>query len=465
MLQKCVPDGGCILAILRFSLNLPKRPRLFLLPALTGFLFLSGCQPTAPKPEKLTGIVLFISDGTSQELITATRFYSKGGRGRLALEDMSHSAIIRTPSANSIVTDSSAAATAIARGFKVDNGVVGKASAGDKGDLPSILDLARNAGWSTGVISDDSLTGATPASFLVESDKRTDNFGIAEKIASQLGKRADVVMGGGAKFFTDAVKDPAVFYFPDQRKLARRSEEILKNSGAAIFQDWETLKAFAAKPDDRPVIGLFAPEVFPYYADGQRTLRLKDMVEQTVAILRAKGRPFFLMVEAGLPDKASHKNNAKRAVTEVLELDAAMDWVCRNVPGALVLATTDHNTGGLTINGYPPLGTRGDALLRPDPVNKRFALTWASGPGFDRKNERSRIVQEPDKPWYEFKEPRQPTDPDYTQPALIEAGSALHSGGDVWLLANGPGAEKVHGYMENTDIFLLMAQAIEGWRQ
>jgi alkaline phosphatase len=328
--------------------------------------------------------------------------------------------------------------------------------------LPSILDLARKAGWSTGVISDDSLTGATPASFLVENDKRTDNFGIAEKIAAQLGKRADVVMGGGAKFFTDAVENPDVFYFPGQRDLAQRSEAMLKKNGAAIFEDWEALKVFAAAPDGRPVIGLFAPEVFSYYADGQRTLRLKDMVEQTVAILRAKGKPFFLMVEAGLPDKASHKNNAKRAVTEVMELDAAIDWVFRNVPGALVLATTDHNTGGLTINGYPPLGARGDALLRPDPVNKRFAFTWASGPGFDRKNERSRIVQEPGKPWYEVKEPRQPTDPDFTQPALIEAGSALHSGGDVWLLANGPGADKVHGYMENTDIFHVMAEAIGG---
>jgi alkaline phosphatase len=420
---------------------------------------ISGCQPPPPKP---TGIVLFISDGTSQELITATRFYSQGGRGRLALEDMSHSAIVRTPSANSLVTDSSAAATAIARGFKVDNGVVGKASAGDRGDQPSILDLARAAGWSTGVISDDSLTGATPASFLVENDKRSDNFSIAEKIASQLGKRADVVMGGGTKFFTDAVEDPAVFYFPDQRKLAQLAERKLEERGAAIFKDWDALKSFAAAPDGRPVIGLFAPEAFSYYADGERTLRLKDMVEQTVAILRAKNRPFFLMVEAGLPDKASHRNNAKRAIAEVLELDAAIDWVRRNVPGALVLATTDHNTGGLTINGYPPLQARGDALLRPDPVSQRSIFTWASGPGFDRKNVRSRIVQEPGKPWYERKERKGPTDPDYTQPAVVEAGSALHSGGDVWLLADGPGAEKVHGYMENTDIFHVMAESIAG---
>lgn len=461
MFRMCIPDGRRISASRAKVAILSKRACHFLLPVLVVSLF-PGCQPSAPKADKPTGVVLFISDGTSQELITATRFYSKGGRGRLALEDMSHSAIVRTPSANSLVTDSSAAATAIARGFKVDNGVVGMASAGDRGDQPSILDLARKAGWSTAVISDDSLTGATPASFLVENDKRTDNFSIAEKIASQLGKRVDVAMGGGTKFFTDAVEDPAVFYFPGQRKLAQLAEARLKESGAAYFDDWAALEAHASAPDNRPVIGLFAPEAFSYYADGERTLRLKDMVEQTVKILQAKGRPFFLMVEAGLPDKASHKNNAKRAMVEVLELDAAIEWVCQNVPGALVLATTDHNTGGLTINGYPPLAARGDALLRPDPVNKRPILTWASGPGFDRKNERSRIIKEPGKPWYEVAQTKQPIDPDYTQPAVIEAGSALHSGGDVWLLANGPGAEKVHGYMENTDIFHVMSEAIEG---
>jgi alkaline phosphatase len=439
-------------------------PRLGICAAGLLVLMLCGCQPGKPaeKAAKLEGIVLFISDGTSQELISVARFYSQGARGRLALEDMAHSAFVRTPSANSLVTDSSAAATAIARGIKVVNGVVGKASVTDPGTAPSILDLARKAGWSTGVVSDDSLTGATPASFLVENNARSDSYSIAEKIVDQLGRRADVVLGGGARFFTDDVGNPAVFYYPGVRQLSQRVEGKLREKGVRIFKDWDALKEYAARPDDRPVVGLFAPESLPYYADGKRTLRLKDMVEQAVAILRARNRPFFLMVEAGLPDKACHQNNAKRAITEVLELDAAIDWVRRNVPNVLVLATTDHNTGGLIFNGYPPIGTRGDALLGPAPSNQRPILTWASGPGFDRTNTRTRIVSEPDKPWQEVTEEKTSADPDYRQPALIEGRSALHTGGDVWLLADGPGAETVHGYMENTDIFRVMADAIEG---
>jgi alkaline phosphatase len=271
-----------------------------------------------------------------------------------------------------------------------------------------------------------------------------------------------VALGGGSRYFTDDVDNPAVFYFPGARRQSQRVEEKLRENGVRIFKDWDALKEYAARPDDRPVIGLFAPGAFSYYVDGDRTLRLKDMVEQAVAILRAKNRPFFLMVEAGLPDKACHQNQAKRAITEVLELDAAIDWVRKNLPNVLVLATTDHNTAGLTFNGYPPIGARGEALLGPDPSNQRPILTWASGPGFDRKNTRTIIAQDPGKPWREVIEQRTPSNPHYRQPALIEGRAALHSGGDVWLLADGPGAEKVHGYVENTDIFRLMAEAIEG---
>jgi len=38
--------------------------------------------------------------------------------------------------------------------------------------------------------------------------------------------------------------------------------------------------------------------------------------------------------------------------------------------------------------------------------------------------------------------------------------SGVHSGDDVVLTATGPGADKVHGQMENTDLFRIMADAL-----
>ncbi len=59
-----------------------------------------------------------------------------------------------------------------------------------------------------------------------------------------------------------------------------------------------------------------------------------------------------------------------------------------------------------------------------------------------------------------MKERKTPADPDYVQPAAVEAGATEHTGGDVWLLADGPGSERVHGYLDNTDIYRILADAL-----
>jgi alkaline phosphatase len=54
-----------------------------------------------------------------------------------------------------------------------------------------------------------------------------------------------------------------------------------------------------------------------------------------------------------------------------------------------------------------------------------------------------------------------PADPDYQQPAAIPGNAATHTGGDVWLLGGGSGSEQVHGYLDNTDIFRLIAAQLK----
>ena len=437
---------------------------LFVTPLLILIILAGGGRIEAR--EKLDGIVLVIADGTSLELITAARNCTLGATGRLALEGLSNAAFVRTHSASDMVTDSGASATAMARGIKADNRVIGIASPTASSGPPSILDLARKAGWSTAVITDDSVTGATPAAFVVEHANRDQHEIIAAKIVDQLGGRADIVLGGGSKWFFDRVKDPEVIYKGGERIVVQKTQEKLSTLPVAVFADWESLRAYDPQErDPKPVLGLFFPEQFPYYADGERTLRLKDLVEKAVALLRARGKPFFLMVEAGLPDKASHLNNAKRAIFEVLEFDATVAWLRKNLgPNALVLATTDHNTGGFSFNGpLVPLPLREEALLGKNPLTGASYFTWASGPGADREASatRTRIITEPGKPMRAVEETVQETDVDYAQPALIEAKASFHTAGDVWLLGDGPGSENVRGFIDNTEIFSLMAKAIE----
>ena len=421
---------------------------------------------TSKAQGKLNGIVLVIADGTSLELITAARAYSLGAEGRLALEGFPQTAFVRTYSGSDIVTDSGAAATSMARGIKADNRVIGMANPGAPSSPPSILDLAKAANWSTGVITDDSVTGATPAAFLVEHPSRDQHEFIALKITDQVTTRWDIVLGGGAKWFFDRVEDPTVIYKAGERNIVQQTEEKLTDLPVAIFQNWADFQNYTEDGDSaRPILGVFYADTFPYFADGTRTLRLKDMVERAVTLLQARGRPFFLMVEASLPDKAAHLNQAKRAIIEVLELDATIEWLRKNLSAdTLLLATTDHNNGGFSFNGPPaPLWLRGESLLGTHPLLGTSYFTWASGPGSDRKaaTTRTRIIARPGQQMYSVQEVIEETDPDYAQPALLPFGSSLHTAGDVWLVGNGPGSEKVRGFLDNTEIFDLMAEAIK----
>jgi alkaline phosphatase len=417
---------------------------------------------------KLDGIVLVIADGTSLELITAARAYALGAEGRLALEGFPHTAFVRTYSGSDTVTDSGAAATAMARGIKADNRVVGMAHPQAPSSPPSILDLAKKANWSTGVVTDDSVTGATPAAFLVEHPNRDQHEVIAFKMIDQVTTRWDVALGGGAKWFFDRVEDPTVIYKAGERNIVQQTQEKLTGLPVAIFQNWADFQNYTEEGGSaaRPILGVFYADIFPYFADGTRTLRLRDMVERAVTLLRARGRPFFLLVEAALPDKAAHLNHAKRALIEVLELDATIEWLRKNLsPTTLLLATTDHNNGGFSFNGpLAPLKLRGESLLGTHPLLGTSYFTWASGPGADRKaaTTRTRIIARPGEQMHSVEETIQETDADYAQPALLPFKSSLHTAGDVWLAGEGPGSEDVRGFLDNTQIFDLMAKAIEG---
>jgi alkaline phosphatase len=399
-------------------------------------------------------IVLVISDGTSQELLTAARIYAHGASGRLDLESFPHTAIVRTHSLEDAVTDSSAAATAMARGIKAENRCVGMATPNAAADAPSLLDLARRAGWSTGVVTDDSVTGATPASFLVEHKSRWEEAEIAAKIVDALGRRADIVLGGGAKWFR-----PGRDLDETQRAVAAATASRLAKGNVAVFDEWRPLADALAQGESRPVLGTLSPVEFPFYADAPRVPRIADLAVAAARFLRAKGQPFFLMVEAALPDKACHRGQAKRAVVEVLELDRMVAELRKALPpDSLVLVTTDHNTGGLAINGPPvPVSLRGDALLGENPLTRASILSWATGPGanLEASNRRAPAISPPSKS--PVPEKKIPSDPDYQQPAAIPGNAATHTGGDVWLLGVGPGSEAVHGYLDNTDIFRLIA--------
>ena len=108
-----------------------------------------------------------------------------------------HQALMNTRSLNSMVTDSSASASAWGSGSRVVNGALNILPDGKL--LTPIYSLFAEKGWSTGLVTTAEITHATPAGFAIAIKSRGNSDGIAEQY---LDRKVDVLLGGGSKFFS-----------------------------------------------------------------------------------------------------------------------------------------------------------------------------------------------------------------------------------------------------------------------
>ena len=81
------------------------------------------------------------------------------------------------------------------------------------------------------------------------------------------------------------------------------------------------------------------------------------MVKKAINRLKKNDKGFFLMVEGGRIDQAHHKNWAKKAFEETLELEKAVQIALEmtDEKDTLMMVTADHSHS-ITMNGYPKRG-------------------------------------------------------------------------------------------------------------
>ena len=126
----------------------------------------------------------------------AAQLLAAGRNGRLAMDRLPYAGQMATLSADatSFVTDSAAAATAIATGVKTLNGSVSIDLRGQ--EQMTILELARDSGRAVGLVSTCQITDATPAAFAAHVPHRADQSEVAHQYIERT--RVDVILGGGA---------------------------------------------------------------------------------------------------------------------------------------------------------------------------------------------------------------------------------------------------------------------------
>lgn len=453
-------------------------------------------------------VILFVGDGLSPAHRVAARLLSKGiveGRagGRLAIDDMPQMALVSTAGSDSIITDSANAASAYATGHKAAVNAMGVYAdrTPDPLDDPKVETLAslakRRLGLWIGIVTNTEVEDATPAAVIAHTRRRAAYDDI---VAQSFAAQPEVLMGGGSA------------YFLPKSAAGKRKDEVdylakFRDAGYSVVTTSTELAA-AGKTEPPKLLGLFAPGNMDGVLD-RRFLKgggvaknpdqpdLTEQVAVALDVLSKNDAGFFLMVESGMIDKYAHALDMERAVYDTIMLDNAVrqtrEWAKARGDDTLILVVADHNHPNALVGTVrDDLAEGDDVPLRerigvydragfpnypaPDKdgypdrvdVSRRLAIFSASLP--DHYETLRPKLDGPNQPTQAGDKPGTFTANDKYKgvpgavlrlgnlPAMMNA--SVHSGEDVILTAAGPGSDRVHGSMENTDVFRVMVEAL-----
>ena len=458
---------------------------------------------TAPRRAK--NVILFIGDGMAMANRTAARILSKGIKegkylGVLAFDDMPHMALIGTSGVDSIITDSANSMSAYTTGHKSSVNALGVYATRGKDNLrhPKVETLTellkRRTGMAVGVVTDAEVQDATPAGMVAHTRRRADKPEITEMFFFS---KVDVLMGGGSAYFLPQSQAGS------KRKDDNNFIDLFQRDGYAYAATDAEMKNLARLPGTRKLLGLFHPEnmdgaldrhilkkgtvaKFPEQPD------VADMTRAAIDVLSRNRDGFMLMVEAGLIDKFNHPLDWERSVYDTIMLSNAVqvakDFASRN-KDTLIIVVPDHTHGlavvGTIDDGKPgaemrdKVGTYAEAGFpnypAPGPggyppsvdVSRRLAVFYADSP--DHYETYRPKLEGPFEPTVRNEKKEFVANEKYSgSGAQLRSGnlprssadSGVHTADDAVLTAMGPGAEQFHGFMDNTAVFRVIADAL-----
>ncbi len=298
------------------------------------------------------GIVLMVGDGMGSAHFTLAGIlrgedYRIGGLERTGL--------VTTASANSLVTDSAAAATAYATGIKTNDGSVGVDPSG--APQATVLEIAVQRGLATGLVTTARFGDATPAAFAAHAGNRRDYADISTQM---LASGADILASTGLEAFgTDALP---------------RLEQFAGDSGYEVIQSGAGVRTAG----DGPVLAVLPSGALD---SASPEIPLEELALWALARLSGDPEGFFLLVEHEGTDTASHRNDSAALGESLVELDETVGAVtdfARARGDILVIVVGDHETGGMQVGG-----TREDpqAIWRDNYHSGEAVPIFSEGPG------------------------------------------------------------------------------------
>ena len=452
-----------------------RRDFLWTAPALAGLASASSvAASTQPRGGRIRtrSVIFMVSDGMSTGTLTladlARRQRSGYASRWVSLWEVPGSvrSSARTHSADSLVTDSSAAASTWGIGRKINNGVVNITP--DGAEHEPILVTAKKAGLATGLVTTTRVTHATPAGFIANVPSRDMEKQIAVQI---LDRRVDVVLGGGER------------YFPDELLAGHADVTTVRSRGAL---ELASADVGTGRDGSGRLLGLFGRDHVQWALDRSPSIpSLAEMATAALNRLTRSPRGFVLQIEGGRVDHAAHDNDAGSLIAEQLDFDdaigAVLPFVARD-PSILLVVTSDHGNGNPGLTLYEKAGNDGFVSLLG--VTRSFEWIAAqiskardeerTGALLNAVREGAGVELSPDEVEMVLRAARKErVDP--FAPAnsgMLVLGSVLanhfgvaflspnHTADMVEVTALGPGSERIGRIIDNTDLYRVMRESL-----
>ncbi len=295
-------------------------------------------------------LILVIADGFGFAHMTAARTTLHGINGSSVWDRFSHIGWQRTHPVAGFLTDSAAAATALATGLQTHYEAIGVDVEGRP--LETLFDRAADLGYRTGVVTDSYVWDATPAAFVTHSPQRgNENAGATLR---QLGESSLEILVGELE---DVGEGEVPEWEASVELFSKRFEVLGPDADAALLRRLETAES--------PTAAIFEEDQI---SDLSSDPNLPTLTAAALRRVSSGERPFFLLIESEEPDAAGHDNDFGRLLRGLealaVTLEMVLDFASED-DETLVVFTSDHETGGL-------------ALSIADYHNMQLEAVWAS---------------------------------------------------------------------------------------
>jgi alkaline phosphatase len=451
-------------------------------------------------------VIFCLGDGMGQPAITGARILSKGMRqgkydGLLEMDTMDYRGMVGTSGIESIATDSANSMSSYMTGHKSASAAMGvyPSNAPDPNRHPRVDTMAellkRANGMAIGIVTTSEIQDATPAAVFAHTRERGEYLDIMEQALTDE-QRPDIILGGGSASLLPQSESGS------ERDDDRDLRQEFRDLGYTYVDTGSALRDLRQNGVPQQLIGTFHTGNLDVYLDRSHPQSRRDdldfpdqptlmeMTEVALAALEDREEGFFLMIEGASIDKMEHPQDGTRAVYDTIEFDQALGIAKRWAEGrddTLIVVTADHNHSMSIVGTHDRRddpsperegnGVYGDAGFPtyedadgdgfpddPDPDVQLF-FGWSNHPDHTDDFQHNEQFQEPA---LLDADERAVDNPERDPDALEQIGNlpydqinCVHTVEDVAVGASGPGARRFNAFLDNTEIFFALADAMQ----